>query len=348
MGKTILGIETSCDETAVAIIEVSGNIITVRANLVYSQIKEHRPFGGVVPEVAARKHLEILPELLLKARSIWKKDLKTLDGIAVTLGPGLVTSLMVGFDSAKTVAWLYKKKLISVNHLEGHIHSGTLPDVEKGDIKKIRFPALALVVSGGHTELIMMKNLTSYTKAGETVDDAAGEAFDKVAKLLGLGYPGGPAVEKAARGIKNSSYKFPRPMSKDTKTLNFSFAGLKTAVRILLEKEKNWKSKKKEISRAFEEAVVDSIIIKTNLAIERYKPKTLLAGGGVINNELLRARLKELAIKKNISLLISPKRYTMDNAVMVAYVGYLNRTRGVTLKRFGELSAKPNLEYGEI
>lgn len=344
--KLILGIETSCDETAASLIRMDKKKITVLANLVYSQIKEHEPFGGVVPEVAARKHLEILPRLLDRSRKKIRLDFKGVDYIAVTVGPGLVTSLMVGVDTAKTLALMYNKPLIPVNHLSGHIMSALLPNGKSGEIKKISWPALALVVSGGHTELVLVKDYTAFSKVGGTVDDAAGESFDKVAKMLKLGYPGGPFIEQAARKGEAGRYNFPRPMSNQWENLNYSFSGLKTAVRVLLAKKtEQTPSFKADIAAAFQEAVVDSLLIKLELAIEKYQPKYILLGGGVADNKLLRRGFAALARKHKLPFYMAQAKYTQDNAVMIAHMGLLMEKDAILPKRLAQITANPNLGY---
>jgi len=343
----ILGIETSCDETAASVIEGRGNKIKVLSNVVSSQIEIHRKYGGVVPEVAAREHvLNILPvvnEALGKAgikhsthlSTPLKKGIK-IDAIAVAIGPGLITSLIVGVETAKTLGYAWNIPTVAVNHIEGHIYSNFI------DTPNIKFPALILTVSGGHTILVLMKDHGKYQVLGETRDDAAGEAFDKAAQLMNIGYPGGPVVSAWAEKITNSKFppfgdeqipnkskiSLPRPMI-EAPNFDFSFSGLKTALLYELQKDKNWKTKIPEYCAEFQQAIIDVFISKTIKAAKKYKTKTVLLSGGVSANKELRQQL-ELAVKNkliNTSFYLPDLKYTTDNAVMIAANGYYKALR---------------------
>jgi N6-L-threonylcarbamoyladenine synthase len=322
----ILGIETSCDETAVSIIDGSKNKIKVLSNIVSSQIDIHKKYGGVVPEVAAREHvLNILPVIneAFKKAGVKKQDAKKeIKAIAVAQGPGLVTSLLTGIETAKTLSYAWDLPIIPVNHIEGHIYSNF---IEKPLTQKA-FPALALTVSGGHTMLVLMHDHGKYRTIGETRDDAAGEAFDKAAKLMGIGYPGGPIISKEAtkfKDIKNKSLELPRPML-NSPNFDFSFSGLKTAIRYEIEKDKNYKKRIPEYCYEFQQAVIDCLIHKTIKAARKFGVKSILLSGGVSANKELRLQLKN-KIKKElpeIDFQVPDLKYTTDNAVMIAAAGY--------------------------
>lgn len=341
----ILGIETSCDETSIALVEAKNDRLLVHKNLVASQIKIHQKYGGVVPEVAARHHVEIIAPLLAEAlKGIKPKDI---DAIATTAGPGLVTALLVGVETARTLAYIWKKPLIAVNHLAGHIYANWLPSLEHQNtitLKHDIFPALILIVSGGHTELVLMKKHFDFKIIGQTRDDAAGECFDKVAKILGLPYPGGPAISRLSEKWKSetlnpkSEISFPRPMI-DSPDYDFSFSGLKTAVlyhvkeqraknkeQAMGDDEQRAKSKEQrtidDVCTAFEQAAVDVLVHKTVMAAQEFDVKTVMLGGGVAANRHLQTALGA-AIKKisNIQYLISDSQYYADNAAMIAAAG---------------------------
>ncbi|OGM98283.1 MAG: tRNA (adenosine(37)-N6)-threonylcarbamoyltransferase complex transferase subunit TsaD [Candidatus Yanofskybacteria bacterium RIFCSPLOWO2_01_FULL_41_34] len=328
----ILGIETSCDETAASVIEVTGkNGIKVLSNIISSQVKLHAKYGGVVPSLAAREHVKNIGHVFnyaLKQAGLLKFGFNRLDLIAVTRGPGLGPALLVGLTFAKTISWLHQKPIIGVNHLEGHIYSNWLSPV--AEISKKDFPALNLIVSGGHTELVLMKDHGQYKIIGETMDDAAGEAFDKVARLLDLGYPGGPAVSARAEQFSISNFqfpiKFPRPMKK-SKNFNFSYSGLKTAVLYKIRELKNDGIKLTvsiidEIAYAFQEAAIDVLVQKTIRAAKEHNVESILLSGGVSANKLLRSELKKNATKMGIKYFQPPMEYTGDNAAMIAVAGY--------------------------
>lgn len=371
----ILAIETSCDETAIAIAGFFGSrrqpSVRVWSHIVSSQIAVHRKFGGVVPNLARREHEKNLIPILLKAlqeagvkkskiqnqklkiqtqnqkiqkiekileresellkqfkKIILSLSVPDIDAIAVTYGPGLAPALWVGVNFAKVLAYVWQKPLIPVNHMEGHLYSAFL---QKSRVRNFQFPAIALLVSGGHTELVLMRGHGKYKILGETLDDAAGEAFDKVARLLGLKYPGGPEIAKFAENGDPKKYPFPSPMlySKD---YNFSFSGLKTAVLYcirdsvpyLVRYSKNvWKW---DIAASFQKAVVDVLVKKTIRAAHAYKAKTILVGGGVAANQLLRERLAE-AIKKEIptsNFQFPASSLCGDNALMIATAAYFS------------------------
>lgn len=338
----ILGIETSCDETAGAVLKDNEKILS---SIIFSQNKLHSPYGGVVPEVAARKHIEIIIPVISEALSKAKIDLKEIDLIAVTTGPGLITSLMIGVDTAKALAFSLKKPIVGINHLEAHIYSNFLPPQE---LKKEFFPLLCLVVSGGHTELVLMRNFNDYKNIGGTRDDAAGESFDKVAKLLKIGYPGGPIISKLADLGNSKAFAFPRPMIK-SEDFDFSFSGLKTDVLRLVKKRKGRFSDQeiKNICASFQAAVVDVLVTKVIKAAQKYKIKNIALAGGVAANKLLRKRLKE-ALDKSVSdlrLFLPQLEFCTDNAAMVALAGYYRAKRN-ELDQVFKIKAEANLDLG--
>lgn len=348
---TILGIETSCDETGVALltghITKQGYQLELREHLLHSQIALHKKTGGVVPEVAAREHAVRLPNLLheLGERVGHKKLQKTIDAIAVTNGPGLVTSLLVGVEVARTIAYAWGKPLVPVNHLEGHIYANLIQDLQgqKSNDKsqKFEFPLLALLVSGGHTELVLMKNHLSYKIIGTTLDDAVGEAFDKSAKLMGLPYPGGPVLAKLAAEGKRDAIQFPRPML-DRPGFDFSFSGIKTSVATYLAKHP--RANKKNVSASFEEAVIETLVTKTIRAIDKYKPKTVALAGGVSANkylrEMMRARVTTECPGVNVLEPLLP--FSTDNGAMIAAAGAVRFLNGHTVG-WDKVTVNPNL-----
>jgi len=334
---TILAIETSCDETAVAVVEGSGGLqnpqFRVRSSIVSSQVKLHAPFGGVVPNLAKREHIKNLPIVLeraLKEAGIESPE-KELDALAVTVGPGLEPALWAGINFTQELAERWQLPMIAANHMEGHLVTPLLRNQklkiknQSENAKRIKFPAVALLVSGGHTELILVKNWRDYRVFGETLDDAAGEAFDKVARMLGLGYPGGPEVSRAARTGNRYAFSFPRPMI-NHKNYNFSFSGLKTAGLYTLRDLKLSKTPftKNDIAASFEEAIIDVLLLKTMRAVREYRARALIIGGGVAANSRLRHRMRH-AIKseKRARLFLSPLTLTGDNAVMIGAAAYL-------------------------
>ncbi|MBI5793518.1 tRNA (adenosine(37)-N6)-threonylcarbamoyltransferase complex transferase subunit TsaD [Candidatus Uhrbacteria bacterium] len=324
----ILGIETSCDETALAVVGEQEGLARGRAtaegrfvieqNVLASQAQTHAKYGGVVPEVAAREHAALLFPLLHQMEIA--HDGSGIDAIAVTAGPGLVPALRIGVELAKTFAWVWHKPLVAVNHLEGHVYSVWLDSVPQ-------FPTLCLLVSGGHTELILMKDHGRYKLLGMTRDDAAGEAFDKVAKLLGLPYPGGPEISKAAMTGNPQAVDFPRPML-TSGDLDFSFAGLKTAVRVYLA-QKEAGQKINDIAASFQQAVVDTLVHKTLQAVEQVHPRSVILSGGVSANRLLRETLKGKLHERSpeITFHAPDLSLTGDNAVMIALAGLFKAKR---------------------
>ncbi len=315
----ILGIETSCDETSVALLDVNKGVARIAKHLTASQVLKHAQYGGVVPEVAARLHAETLP-LLIDEMGVSGKDL---DGIAVTRGPGLITSLRVGTDFARALAYGWNLPLVGANHIEGHIAANW---IGKKVAAAYRFPALVLVVSGGHTELILMKGFGKYERIGSTLDDAAGEAFDKVAKMLDLGYPGGPAVSKRALLGNPETFAFPRPLL-NKQNFDFSFSGLKTAVLYTLQRKKNWSAENvNDICASFQAAVVETLVIKTLRAAKAKNAKTVFLAGGVAANATLRETLAA-SVKKElpgVEAVIPALEYCTDNAAMIAMAGYFS------------------------
>lgn len=324
----ILGIETSCDETAAAVVDVTRQRVVVLSNVINSQIRIHKRYGGIVPEVAAREHVKNIIPII--ARSLAKTNVakEEIGLIAVTRGSGLVTSLMVGLEAAKALAFALNKPIVDVNHMAGHAFSWFLPrsaKAEKAKVRDITFPFLSLLVSGGHTELVLVKGFGRYKVLGKTLDDASGEAFDKVAKMLNLGFPGGPAIARAAEKGNASAFSLPRPMI-HSGDLNFSFAGLKTAV-LYADKRHIMKTEKyrADMAASFQEAVVELLVEKTVRAAKKYKVKQIAVAGGVSANK----RLKQIMKKRiqddfsDMKLFFPLPEYTGDNAAMIALAGYM-------------------------
>lgn len=305
----ILGIETSCDDTGVALVKNGEKILS---SVISSQIQIHSEFGGVVPELASRSHLENIYIVVSEALKISGLQLKDTDAVAVTYGPGLVGSILIGIEVAKAIAYVYKKPLLGINHLEGHIFSTLLEG------KKPHFPFLALIVSGGHTELVLVKEYGKYSIIGKTRDDAVGEAFDKVAKLLDLGYPGGPKVEKLAKGSE-LGYKFPEAVMKDG-SFDFSFSGLKTAV--LNCKKSNAKIDSGALCAGFQDAVIAALLNKTLAVAAKYKIKRVVLGGGVIANKTIRGEFVKKGKEEGIEIFFPSIALCTDNGAMIAAAGY--------------------------
>ncbi|KKQ71474.1 MAG: glycoprotease family metalloendopeptidase, O-sialoglycoprotein endopeptidase [Candidatus Peregrinibacteria bacterium GW2011_GWC2_39_14] len=345
----ILGIETSCDETSCAVVE---NGTRVLSNVIFSQIKLHAKTGGVVPEVAAREHVVKIIPVLKSALDKAKLSMDEIDAIAVTARPGLLSSLLIGTTTANTLGLFSGKPVIPVQHIEGHIYSNWL-DGDGGNsmgteaIQKNapKFPILILTVSGGHNEIFLMRDHMKFELIGETVDDAAGEAFDKVARLLGLPYPGGPSIMKAAETGNKNAFKFPRAMMKD-KTFNFSFSGIKTSVLYFMEKEKRAgrKPTKKfvnDVAASFQEAVIDALATKLMMAVKKYPNiKEVHLAGGVSANIKLREeiahRLKSLNDSNGAKITFRyPQKfeYCTDNAAMIASAGYFKSNLDQSLSR---------------
>jgi N6-L-threonylcarbamoyladenine synthase len=328
MDVNILGIETSCDETAAAVV---CNGTEVLSNIISSQIELHQKYGGVVPEIASRAHIEKIYPIIEQAIEQSGLDSSGVDAIAVANQPGLTVALIVGITAAKTLALVWQKPLIAINHIHAHLQSAMM------GTKDLQLPTVALVVSGGHTSLYECKNVLELQLLGSTIDDAAGEAFDKVASILNLPYPGGPSIEKAARGGNPAAIDFPRTMlAKDS--LDFSFSGIKTAVLYYCHgqdmKGENHTDKmsRKEIASiaaSFQAAVVDVLVKKTEMAADKVGAKTILLGGGVAANTILRNELEKMAQQTDRKLLVAPKRYCTDNAVMVASLAYYKYKAGL-------------------
>ncbi len=400
----ILAIETSCDETAVAIVEFKKNKTKVLANIISSQVKAHSKYGGVVPALAARMHLKNMVPVLRRAfkqagkhtpsasqptplkrgirciasQSVSLKrgihfDKNKIDYVAVTKGPGLIPALVIGVSAAKALAYSLNKPLVGVNHLEGHIYANWLTEFEKSIKSKVykvskdckvendfklwkpEFPILCLTVSGGHTQLVLMKKDLNYKIIGETVDDAAGEAFDKVAKLLKFSYPGGPLIEKMAKKGDRNKFKFTRPMI-NSKDYNFSFSGLKTAVLYEVCGFCDRKDEavprlygnqyKADISASFQQAVIDVLISKTVRAAKKHKVKNVILGGGVSANKELQKQLKEVINKEipNTKYQIPISNLSTDNALMIAIAAYYNIINNKNIKSWKNVKADANLK----
>lgn len=308
----ILGIESSCDETSVAIVEDGKKVYS---NVIYTQIEIHKQYGGVVPEVASRHHIEKITFVIGEALKEANMTYEDIDKIAVTAEPGLIGSLMVGINAAKTIGLVYHKPVIMVNHIHGHIYANYLES-------DFSFPLLALVVSGGHTELVLMKNHYQFEVLGETLDDAVGEAYDKVARVVEVGYPGGPILDKmAAQG--EATYQLPRiKLSNDS--YDFSFSGLKSAVINLHHKamQKGETLNYNNLAASFQQAVVDVLVYKTKKAALEYNVKQVIIAGGVAANKGLRNRMKEEMDNLGIKLTVPAFKYCTDNAAMIAVAGY--------------------------
>ena len=345
---TILGIETSCDETSLALLRNTAKGFLIEKEALFSQIDIHSKYGGVVPEVAARAHTEkIFPILDTFLKDI---DRKKIDVISVASGPGLITSLLVGVEVARTFSYVLNKPLTAVNHIEAHIYANWL---KKGGLKKSIFPALCLVVSGGHTELVLMRGYGNFKIIGRTLDDASGECFDKIAKILNLGYPGGPLISREAENFRSKKSKskikidLPRPMI-NSKNFDFSFSGLKTAVLYLvrdLVKNNSLKKITPQISFEAQEAITEVLVKKTIKAAKKNKVKTVMLAGGVAANKRLRERLGE-SIKKELpktAYEIPEIKYCTDNATMVGAAGYFYAKED-KFTSWQKLKADPNWE----
>lgn len=331
----ILGIETSCDETGVAVYDTEHGLLSHK---LHSQIKLHAEFGGVVPELASRDHVRKLLPLVRTVLLDSGCSLNDLDGIAYTAGPGLVGALMVGAAFAKSLGYVLKVPVVPVHHMEAHLLAPFL-EADPPD-----FPFLALLVSGGHTQLIAAASFGKYKILGETLDDAIGEAFDKVAKILKLAYPGGPELAKLAINGNKDRFSFPRPMTK-SKGLNFSFSGLKTCALNHLQKFGDDHQTKADIACAFQDAATDAVAIKCRRAIRETKLLRLVVAGGVSANLVLREKLNQLAAAEKIKVYYPRLEFCTDNGAMIAYAG----SRYLTLGKFGDLKirAYPRWQIGE-
>ena len=314
----ILGIESSCDETSCSIVKNGREEIATSTS---TQISIHENFGGVVPEIASREHVKnitfVIEDCLQKA----KMKIEDVDAIAVTYGPGLIGSLLVGLEAAKTLSFVYNKPLIPVHHIAGHIYANSL-------VEEFKFPLIALVVSGGHTELIKMNEHLSFEKLGGTLDDAIGECYDKVARVISLPYPGGPKLDKLAHNGKNT-YQLPMPLNDDS--YNFSFSGLKSAVINLAHKEKqnNREINQADLACSFQTVAIGSIVNKTKKALVNENINNLIVAGGVAANQQLREEIDKLAKELNINYSIPPLSFCTDNAAMIAAAGYYLYQKGV-------------------
>lgn len=337
----ILGIETSCDDTGIGIVSYAKGKFTIEATVTASQVLVHRKYGGVVPEVAAREHaLTIIPtyQAAMKKAGVRWKDI---DAIAVTGGPGLNTALMVGVETARTLSWIYNIPVVRTNHIEGHVCSTWASP----DWKNITFPAVALIVSGGHTELILIKNIGQYSLLGRTLDDAVGEAFDKVAKMLGLSYPGGPEISKQALLGSPNAIKFPVSML-GPNNLDFSYSGLKTSVLYKLQEHRSVSKKPvNDIAASFQAAAIKPLVLKSALALKKTGAKALILAGGVAANKHLRESLAEMIEQDHpkTSLVQAPLELCMDNGTMIAMAGIFHAQKK-DFTPWKKLDADPNWE----
>jgi N6-L-threonylcarbamoyladenine synthase len=368
----ILAIETSCDDTTCAILKTEDGYFHILSNVVSSQIKLHSEWGGVVPNLAAREHLKNIIPVIEESLKVAGVSPPEIDLLAVTNGPGLIPALLVGTTTAKTLSYLWQKPLIGIHHIEGHIYANFIREKQKVNqevpianhptFSQPSFPILCLVVSGGHTQLVLMKDHLNYEIVGETLDDAVGEAFDKVARIVGLGYPGGPIISKRARLLCGSSYnllekKFPRPMI-NSGDFNFSFSGLKTAVLYTIRKNKEMLANEKfvnEICHEFQEAVVEVLTKKTLLAAQKHQPKTIIIAGGVSANIRLREELKTSIAKKfsnQISFEAPELSYSIDNAAMIASAAYwryrLTENKSIFDSNWKNLKTDSNLKLENL
>ena len=360
----ILSIETSCDETAAAVTEGR----KVLSSSVYSQILLHKKWGGVVPSIAKKAHQEridlVIKEALARVKNSKSEArstkqiknsnfdirayMKNIDFIAVTYGPGLAIALEVGIDKAKELAKKYNKKIIPVNHMEGHIYSSFAQNSMSNPVRPFGFPYMALLVSGGHTEIVLWEDYLKFKLLGETVDDAAGEALDKASKILGLGYPGGPVIERIAQKVENRDiFKFPRPMRRSN-DLNLSFSGLKTSL-YYLSKDSNsmFKVEKlNDLASSFQEAVFESIIIKLKKAIDLTGVKNITVGGGVVANQRFRNLLRGVAKEVNGTVVFPPYKYLCtDNAAMIGVVAHYKAQAGIFVKNMKSFEREPRLSF---
>lgn len=333
----VLGIETSCDETGIAIYDDRRGII---ANAVHSQVALHAGYGGVVPELASRDHIQRIIPLIHKVIDEAESSKEDIDAIAYTAGPGLVGALMVGAAVASSLAFGWKLPAIPVHHMEGHLLAPLL------EADPPAFPFIALLVSGGHTQLVRVEAPGEYRLLGESLDDAAGEAFDKTAKILGLGYPGGPALSALAEQGRPGVFEFPRPMT-DRPGLDFSFSGLKTAAAITIREAPDSKQARADIARAFVDAVVATLCIKCKRALEQEHLDNLVVSGGVSANKQLRSALHDLTTKRGGRAWFPRPEFCTDNGAMIAYAGYLQWQRGgPTAEHYG-FAAWPRWPMGE-
>lgn len=338
----ILAIETSCDETSAAILkgDIKKQGVELLSNVIATSLGLHTKTGGIIPEVAAREQIKYIIPVIEKALADAKLSKDNIDKIAVTVGPGLIGSLLVGVETAKTFAYILEKPIIPVNHLFGHIYANWIGKEEE---TRIKFPALSLIISGGHTDLVLIEKHGTIKWLGGTKDDAAGEAFDKIGRLLNLPYPAGPVIETLSENVKEDIYKFPRPMIYD-KSFDFSFSGLKAAVFRETEKNKTMNDEDiKNIAFSTQEAIFDVLTKKTLKAIYKYKPKSLLLGGGVAANQTLRKRFESEIknLKLEISFFVPDKKLCTDNAAMIGAAAFFIGKE----KSWEKVDANPELYF---
>lgn len=339
MGKDIyiLGIESSCDETAAAVVKNGREVLS---NVISSQIELHKLYGGVVPEIASRKHIEKIDQVIEEALETAGKTLEEIDAIAVTYGPGLVGALLVGVAEAKALAYASHKPLVGVHHIEGHVSANYIEN------KELEPAFLCLIVSGGHTHLVLVKDYGEYEIIGRTRDDAAGEAFDKVARAIGLGYPGGPKIDKLAKEGNPNAIKFPRAKVENAPH-DFSFSGVKSAVLNYMNgcKMKGIEVNRADIAASFQDAVVEVLVLRTIEAAKEYGMKKVALAGGVASNQGLRAKMKEACEKEGLELYYPSPVFCTDNGAMIGVAGYYEYIKGT---RHGlDLNAVPNLKIGQ-
>ncbi|MDN5681306.1 MAG: tRNA (adenosine(37)-N6)-threonylcarbamoyltransferase complex transferase subunit TsaD [Ewingella sp.] len=332
----VLGIETSCDETGIAIYDSEAGLL---ANQLYSQVKLHADYGGVVPELASRDHVRKTIPLIQEALKEAGLTAKDIDGVAYTAGPGLVGALLVGATIGRSLAFAWDVPAVPVHHMEGHLLAPMLEDNPPD------FPFVALLVSGGHTQLISVTGIGKYELLGESIDDAAGEAFDKTAKLLGLDYPGGPMLSKMAQQGTEGRFTFPRPMT-DRPGLDFSFSGLKTFAANTVRANDDSPQTHADIARAFEDAVVDTLAIKCKRALDHTGFKRLVMAGGVSANRTLRAKLGEMMTKRGGEVFYARPEFCTDNGAMIAYAGMVRLQTGATQDL--SVSVRPRWPLAEL
>lgn len=332
----VLGIETSCDDTAAAIYDERSGLL---AHKTYSQIAVHQPYGGIVPELAARDHIRKLLPLIQALMAEADTAAEDLDGVAYTAGPGLAGALLVGAALGRSLAWVWRVPALGIHHMEGHLLAPMLEPAAPA------YPFVALLVSGGHTLLADVQGLGRYRILGETLDDAVGEAFDKVAKLLGLGYPGGPAVAAVATGGRADRFRFPRPMT-DRGGLDFSFSGLKTYTLNTAQRHNLDEQLVADIAYAFQEAAVDTLVIKSRRALEQTGQDRLVVAGGVGANALLRQRVRHMAKQAGASVFYPRPEFCTDNGAMIAYAGCLRLRCGQ--RENLEVTVKPRWPLDEL
>jgi N6-L-threonylcarbamoyladenine synthase len=332
----VLGIETSCDETGIAIYDDKKGLL---ANQLYSQVKLHADYGGVVPELASRDHVRKTVPLIQAALKEAGLSATDIDAVAYTAGPGLVGALLVGATVGRSLAFAWDVPAIPVHHMEGHLLAPMLEDIPPA------FPFVALLVSGGHTQLISVTGIGKYALLGESIDDAAGEAFDKTAKLLGLDYPGGPMLSKMASKGTEGRFVFPRPMT-DRPGLDFSFSGLKTFAANTIRNNDNDEQTRADIARAFEDAVVDTLMIKCKRALEKTGFERLVMAGGVSANRTLRAKLAGMMQKRRGEVFYARPEFCTDNGAMIAYAGLVRLNAGATSDL--SVSVRPRWPLAEL